>query len=594
MGSDLKDRKSVTLDGLRARLRSLAKKAGSALLVLALCLGAIELSARLARVWLRTEPPADTRGRRVILAVGDSFTFGMGVAYRPGVYNETAGRRPASYPELLQALLDQTAPGRYRVVVAARPGRNSSQVSRELPELLARYQPVAVLVLAGTNNTTNYEDSYYLQVAAGLPSHAPEDRLVAWSHHLLGVRLLYNLARAARHRFYPLPEGTLALPDARRLESEEGAIHERLLEHDLGDVIATSRAHGAVPFVATYPEGLPPNPKIREIAAERAVRLVDLEKIFAPQLAAHGRPWLMSVFDTFHCSSRGYVEMALAFHAELARASAPWSPPPASPEQSAWLSEHRSRIMQEEAARSDAGIDLECAARLECASGWFDARKDTLDAASTLQELAPPEVWAELAASRLDRLVAIEDRNPGRTHMLVTMLAHGHRRMAYELAREEAARHPGDPVWPPLVEATRPPAEEEPSALPARLSVTDPAVHREGSAAMIDGGLEYAIGGRMLWVIVHAAAAGHYRVSASVSGSPCPADVWPELACVVDGRTVFEAAAGPTRALVTGPPLVLSAGLHRVELSFTNDFYDPPRCDRNLRIYGLEVEPSSH
>lgn len=77
-----------------------------------------------------------------ILCVGDSYTFGLGAP-------EPAEQ---SYPAQLQRRLDERAPGRWRVVSDAWPGRNSRELLLRLPAQLERHRPEVVLVLIGMND----------------------------------------------------------------------------------------------------------------------------------------------------------------------------------------------------------------------------------------------------------------------------------------------------------------------------------------------------------------------------------------------------------------------------------------------------------
>ncbi len=88
----------------------------------------------------RDGSPADGR---VILAVGDSHTYGLMVPAE------------ASYPYRLQALLDKRVPGRYRVVNLGIPAMSTGQVLDRLRMGLSRYRPEVVVVWCGVNNVWN-------------------------------------------------------------------------------------------------------------------------------------------------------------------------------------------------------------------------------------------------------------------------------------------------------------------------------------------------------------------------------------------------------------------------------------------------------
>lgn len=79
-----------------------------------------------------------------LLCLGDSYTYG-------------AGAPPAaSYPAQLEKLLRGRSTGEVTVINAGLPAANTAQLLRNLPGLLARHKPRAVLVLAGGANGWNY------------------------------------------------------------------------------------------------------------------------------------------------------------------------------------------------------------------------------------------------------------------------------------------------------------------------------------------------------------------------------------------------------------------------------------------------------
>jgi lysophospholipase L1-like esterase len=78
---------------------------------------------------------------RVLLCIGDSFTYGLG-ASGPG----------GAYPAQLGAILEERAPGEFAVVNGGWPGQTSAAVLQRLPRQLARHRPTHVVVLVGYND----------------------------------------------------------------------------------------------------------------------------------------------------------------------------------------------------------------------------------------------------------------------------------------------------------------------------------------------------------------------------------------------------------------------------------------------------------
>jgi lysophospholipase L1-like esterase len=100
------------------------------------------------------------KNQYVILCLGDSFTYGIG-SNEDG-YDTAPGR---SYPEQLEALLNKNVNGLpVRVVNGGRPGMTTATIFDEFEEQLKETKPNLIILLAGTNNTTNpYGYSNYLR-----------------------------------------------------------------------------------------------------------------------------------------------------------------------------------------------------------------------------------------------------------------------------------------------------------------------------------------------------------------------------------------------------------------------------------------------
>ena len=116
--------------------------AAASLLTLALLIeGGLRLAA-----WISLSSQASaqaTEGKRTILAVGDSWTFG----------NERGDANKFSYPAQLQQLLEQEhGKGRFRVVNRGVPGNDSSRLRRDFPSLLNQYRPAGIIIQIGGLN----------------------------------------------------------------------------------------------------------------------------------------------------------------------------------------------------------------------------------------------------------------------------------------------------------------------------------------------------------------------------------------------------------------------------------------------------------
>ena len=118
--------------------RSMLVVAG-VLLALAIAEAALQVAAWIA--WRNARSAAVPSGR-VVLCVGDSFTYGLG----------SGDPERASYPAQLQRILDAAAPGTFGVANASKPGRTSRDVAELLRAQLDAFRPEFVCVLVGLND----------------------------------------------------------------------------------------------------------------------------------------------------------------------------------------------------------------------------------------------------------------------------------------------------------------------------------------------------------------------------------------------------------------------------------------------------------
>ncbi|MHC4942067.1 MAG: GDSL-type esterase/lipase family protein [Planctomycetota bacterium] len=82
-------------------------------------------------------------GKRVVLCIGDLFTYGVGVS-----------AREHTYPAQLERILNRPEDA-WRTINAGWPGRNSSEMLQRLPGWLKKAKPDYVCILIGRNNRWN-------------------------------------------------------------------------------------------------------------------------------------------------------------------------------------------------------------------------------------------------------------------------------------------------------------------------------------------------------------------------------------------------------------------------------------------------------
>ncbi len=91
------------------------------------------------------DPQLDGLGDRVVLAVGDSMTWGIGASHG------------MSWPEQLERRLDQAcAPSDFTVINGGLAGANSTMILDRLEAYLPVFEPDIVVILAGGSNKINY------------------------------------------------------------------------------------------------------------------------------------------------------------------------------------------------------------------------------------------------------------------------------------------------------------------------------------------------------------------------------------------------------------------------------------------------------
>ncbi len=104
--------------------------------------GALQIASLGAWMYFRRKPaPKVEQDARVVLCVGDSYTYGMG-----------GSGRESSYPSQLQARLRKRTRAPWHVENAGWPGRNSREVLEHLPRLLSLHRPAFVLIMVGAND----------------------------------------------------------------------------------------------------------------------------------------------------------------------------------------------------------------------------------------------------------------------------------------------------------------------------------------------------------------------------------------------------------------------------------------------------------
>jgi lysophospholipase L1-like esterase len=247
----------------RAALVALGLTIGLGLLEGMLWVAARLLPARFERESATAARPAEA-GELVVLSVGDSHTFGVGV------------EPEQAYPAQLERVLHARGV-RARVINAGAPGCNSGQLADVLRPRLARYRPRIVIVWIGANDQ-------WVPIArdATAPPFRDRFRLVRLLRLLL-VRhegVSGDFRRDLDAALVAPNEGPVMMsPELRERRSIEATAETT--RRGVGPVVEAIRAAGAVPVLLTYPITLGPmlaaiDAAIVEEGATHAARVIDL------------------------------------------------------------------------------------------------------------------------------------------------------------------------------------------------------------------------------------------------------------------------------------------------------------------------------
>jgi lysophospholipase L1-like esterase len=299
--------------------------AGWLVAVLALAEGTIRLTAA---VLQREQPIGSGRpGARVVYCLGDSFTYGQGVAPEQ------------AWPRVLAAQLRDLPGGEdLEVRVLAEPGRSSSVVVQLVAEVLKAGDARLVLVLTGWNAN----DGDFAAHAAA--RHRP----VPWTSVVDDWCEQSRLYKVVKHAL-TLRSRTLVLDDVEIVPQTTGmalyefGAYQEIAEKNLRTIAGLCRAAGVPCALLTYPHRtLPPNPYTRteyyhalfgrtplaeadyrirdrrpgEIAIDAVIRVVgeteglpviDLQPAFA---APASEPLFLG--DLHHPTAAGHARMAAA------------------------------------------------------------------------------------------------------------------------------------------------------------------------------------------------------------------------------------------------------------------------------------------
>ena len=302
-----------------ARPSLLARRLALIPLGVVLALGALEAGLQIGALALQLSgqhlPATWLTGRRRILCVGDSNTYGLYL-----------GNRAQAYPQQFARLWNAGGAPGIEVLNLGYPGTNSSRLRHDMPRMLETFRPDVVIVMVGSN------DYWTAPVAADEPADLPGRFVQFFTRHSRVYQLGYMLRRALDGRrlevIYPVKEHGGSAGVARYggaefamgwSEDHGQRDNEAELEADLRGLADLVRAFGAEPVFMTYPSRMSnyggASRAIRAAAADSATRLVDLAAVFESVCPTEPCPnWL---YPDHHPTAAGYAVIAQTLVREL-------------------------------------------------------------------------------------------------------------------------------------------------------------------------------------------------------------------------------------------------------------------------------------
>lgn len=285
--------------------------------VLGVCVleAGLQVAALAVRLSGQPLPTAWVTGRKRILCLGDSNTYGLYLADRAN-----------AYPQQLERLWNETVERpRIEVLNLGYPGTNSSRLRRDLPRMLETFRPDVVIIMVGSNDYwTAPVSPDETTLSAGVAQFI--------TRHSRLYQLVYMLRRALDHRrlevVYPVKEdggssGVARFGDVEFAMGWEEASrqpdHDARLVDNLRALADSARAFGAEPIFMTYPSRMwnygDAGRLTRDAAAAAGVRLVDLAAVFEPLCPKEPCPrWL---YRDHHPTADGYRKIAETLVREL-------------------------------------------------------------------------------------------------------------------------------------------------------------------------------------------------------------------------------------------------------------------------------------
>jgi lysophospholipase L1-like esterase len=271
-------------------LRTTLRRVGLVALGVALAFAMLEMGLQLGALafWITGRPMPQAflgGGRRRILCLGDSNTYGLRMANRDDAY-------PQQLEHLWNASHERSP---IEVLNLGYPGTNSSKLIHDLPRMLDTLRPDTVIMMIGAN------DYWTVPVPADAPAGIGAQMRQFLERYSRVYQFAHMLGRAFDQRQLAVDyqvsvhggsSGTARYGDVEFALGWKPLVHNRgadtyvELETNLRTLADIVRSHGAEPVFLTYGSGMwnygDASTAMRKAAAADGVRLIDA----APPIAA--------------------------------------------------------------------------------------------------------------------------------------------------------------------------------------------------------------------------------------------------------------------------------------------------------------------
>ncbi len=292
-------------------LRTALRRVGLVALGVALAFVVLEIGLQLGALafWItgRPIPQAFLGGRRRILCLGDSNTYGLRMV-----------NRDDAYPQQLEHLWNAAHEGSpIEVLNLGYPGTNSSKLIHDLPRMLDTLRPDMVIIMIGAN------DYWTAPVPAEETSGFGAEVVQLAERYSRVYQLIHMFGRAFDQRQlevnYPMlvkggSSGTARYGNVEFALGWKPLVHNRgadtyvELEAHLGALADIVRSHGAEPVFLTYASTMwnygDASTAMRKAAAAYGVRVIDASAPMAAVCPAEPCPdWM---YPDHHPTAAGY------------------------------------------------------------------------------------------------------------------------------------------------------------------------------------------------------------------------------------------------------------------------------------------------